>query len=659
MFHSLKTSALAILLVFGLFSQTARGIPEMEIKVGYDNLYTDNGWVPVTVDLSNAEDAESFSGAVEIQAKWRMRPSRFGSNIKLAPGAHLRVRFYVPASHATKEVQLVNEQMLPVHSGTAKETPTALNAIKEPLVLFISPSADAFNAIRNGNSSQMPRVAVVSLDDLPDVSWGLDGVSMVVLRDLEKGPSKRQLKALRTYVENGGLLYLAGSGRPFWRGTDLENWLPCEISEQAIDADAALLDLLNAPNSQKISVRRFQKTPLGCRLFPIESRTPLHAFRAIGAGGVVLSSFDPNDVKFRTLPYVGEQLRSLLSEAQSQVGPGMAHRALLGSLLRRQSKNMFQEHSWHSPSVLLIALFLTIIYVLGMSKLVPKIQKKAKSLPLVVLVPPLALVFSALILVWASFLNTDTSLRVIHYKIQMSAESSRSLAREVYDVGLYAGAETRATLTCDPEVYPQLRRVRGLEGLLSPAVPNYFEYRPGEGNKIGPMALHSNGFTWLRLEKVEQAPLLLRAIQSRDLTNPVVELINVSKQKLGPIGVLLPGPSGAAKVQILDGLGVGEEQQVSGGMSLSTFLEDRQLDGEIWALKTENLKLRLIAEALTGIDSFKLTEMSGSQRKPEKAAWVAFIQEVPLPIECHTETTEQNFAPKKILQVNLIAAEES
>lgn len=654
-----KRCVLAVLFcVTVLVGAPAYGEPKLEIKLGYQGQGVEGAWIPIDVVVSLEEKDAPFKGRLELQDDRKKRPSIYSSPVDLAPGSKQQIRLFVPSRLASsRPLRLVSEDGQ-LFSSETLPTLTLLNSVRDPLIIVVSGSVGGLVALRslNANGKHGPKLADLRVEELPDQAWALDAIATIVLRDLTEIPSPKQLSALRRYVESGGVLYIIGGGRPFWRSKEYKDFLPDQLSQDTVAVDQPASALFNLSKGHLPPIHRFMKSRSGVLYVPPSSETPLHAVRHVGAGAVIMSSFDPDAEAFRTLGQMPRLLKSVYAASHYQLGPSAPHRNALGTLMRSQTEQLFWEFPIQSPTVLLLALCFTGIYVLLLAKGVPLIQRKKNSWPLLVIVPPFAIVFALILMFWAQLLRPETALRSFSYEIVAGPKvDGQRRGRRILDLGFYGGEKTEIHLELEDDYSPAKRTMVGFENLMNPFVGTQFIERPGKKNALGPVALNPSGFTWMRLETTRMRSLPLEASVVQLPEGLRVRVRNTSEKTLRDIAVFFPNKNGTGKIFFVEELIENQEMLVRGGDLLPNALTHFVDLGDFWTQSELDRKRRLLLEALTGVQVHLPAALSGTEKAGE-IAWVAFLEEPDWPFQA-SALEDKVVTPVNGGQVVLLAAE--
>jgi hypothetical protein len=639
----LKLRSLAVILCSAvLVASPSYAEIKLDIRAGYEGQSPEGGWTQIIVDVSLSNDALTLKGRIEVKDSRKNRPSVFSSPVNLAPGTKKRICFYIPSQLATsRPIQLLSDSGDVLVSEILPSV-TVLNPVRDPLILIVSGSAGGLVALRSTGSSGKhgPKLADLTINQLPNRSWAFDAIAMVVLRDLTVLPSPSQLVALKKYVELGGVLYFVGGGRPFWRAREYQNLLPDTLSENKVKADQKALAHFGLDKGRLPPLFRFLRRRSQTLYTPPDSTTPLHATCAYGSGSVVLSSFDPDAVGVRTLGCLPRLLKSLINLNHHQMGPTSAHRNSLGSFMKKQSETFFWEQPLHSPTILLLTIILITLYVVALAKGIPVLQKRLPSLPLLVIVPPLAIFFAVGLMLWAQFLKLETTVRGFSYELVAGPKVGGKIrGRRVIDLGFYAGEKTELSLTLEAHYTPSQRFMTGLEKLMNPFGGTCFEQGPGQNTRLSPIALNAAGFTWLRLETIRMRTVALEAIQlTQSSMGPAVQLRNTSPAAIKGLAVYMPGKRKSNSIFFIEELQADQVMLIKGGELLSMTKDQLKSQGDFWVLEERDKKRRLLVEALEAVKDVHPPELGGDNRKKDEIAWVAYIEKAPWPCTIQSKT---------------------
>jgi hypothetical protein len=642
----LKLRLLALLFCSVIFmSSEAFAKPSVTVRVGYEGQGLEGAWIPVHAEVILPIEDPPFKGRIEVPGDRKCRPAIYASPLELAPGSKKKICLFIPSRlAANRSLRLVSSKGVVV--GT-EPLPTLqlLNPVRDPLILIVSGSAGGLVALRSSTASGKhgPRLADLTLNELPSRSWALDAVSLIVLRDLAELPSADQLEAVRKYVERGGVLLVIGGGRPFWKAKEYRELLPDALGNEKTYADERALGYFGLDKGRLPPMFQFLKKRSGTLYVPPGSNTPFFAQRSLGAGMVVFSAFDPDAPGVRTLGRLPTVLKSLLDLNHYQMGPSSPHRNSLGTLMRKRSERLFWEKPLQSPTVLLLALLLTTIYVVMVAKGIPVLQRRRPDIPLLVIVPPLAVLFAIGLMLWAQFLRPETAVRGFSYEVVSGTRvDGKQRGRRIVDLGFYAGDSTELSMTLKRHFSPSKRLMLGFENIMNPFTGTRFEQRLGESTKLSPISLNASGFTWLRLENTRMRKVPLEAFQFEQPEGLRVRLRNTGTKTLHNLAVYLPGTKTPGRIFFVNKLEPDRDMLIKGGDLMEGTLQYYVGLGDFWTLTPENQSKRLLIETLTEFKDYYPQALSGGLRKQGEVAWVAYLEEPDWPCEFDVKGQEKS-----------------
>lgn len=592
-------------LLAALLSTGRVSAASLEVRTGFAELAVDHGRAVVRVTVRLEPDDAPVDGRVELLADDSSRPGVFAAPVHVVAGGEATVELVVPTECLDSPVRLVDEAGRVRASLEPKSVARALPTGTEPLILVADRERTGLIALGRSGETGGAQMAVIAPERLPRVARALDGVGLVVLRGLRDELDPAQLRALQRHVETGGVLVLIDAAAPVWR---LPVWRPLRPARPGSGkppmSDAARRALDLDESSPRPLVTRLLPTGADVTLLP-EAEGPLAAKRAIGHGAVIMTAFDPNDEGFRTAPKLPAWLLALMEHANGGAGPSGPHRAALGSTLRETSERLFHEEPFHSPLVLLAAALLLLGYALLAGRGVTLLQRRISGLPLVVIVPPLAIGAGLLLMLWSTSMRPEHTLRRLTWEIQVDPSRDEPvLTRRATDLGFHAGGDLEAELTLDPELFPAMRRKSGFERLVTPFAPTRHELH-SEHATLGPIALESGGMTWLRLEdiRLETPTLLVSRAPAKDGKGAFLQVENPGPDRPAQLAILYRGKQDWC-VRFAPAPAPGDPPAripIADGAPLESTLESARWDGDLWTLPEPVFTRRLLLEALDGV----------------------------------------------------------
>ena len=206
----------------------AQGSQELDVRPGFDGLGKAGRWLPVQVVVGN--DGPGFEAEVRVVTRLSAGgPSvAYGQPVDLPTRSRKLVQLVVPAPASERDLRLE------LHTGgreiAVRDVPVRLLKPSAFLVGVLSddsaPPAGLGSLRRGGETVSAARV---SPGDLPTDPAALQALDALVIHNAPTGRlSGEQRAALRTWVEAGGQLVLAGG--PGWRRSieGLDDLVPVE-----------------------------------------------------------------------------------------------------------------------------------------------------------------------------------------------------------------------------------------------------------------------------------------------------------------------------------------------------------------------------------------------------------------------------------------------
>jgi len=198
----------------------------LQAKAGFETRYRDENWVPVQVTLHNT--GPDFSGTLSLSASSSQylgqsnpsTPSNYQMPISLANGAQKQVTMYVPLYF---DAQSVAVNLLDGSGNVIGSQSAVLNPLS-PGEVFVGILSDQSSGFGPLSSTPLPdqtgSVAInfLNASTMPTVAAALKNFDAIVLDNFTTANlSAAQLAALQTWVNQGGILMLAGG--PEWNRT--------------------------------------------------------------------------------------------------------------------------------------------------------------------------------------------------------------------------------------------------------------------------------------------------------------------------------------------------------------------------------------------------------------------------------------------------------
>lgn len=207
-------------------AHTVTGGPSFQANAGFETHYRNGNWIPVRVILHN--DGPDFSGTLSLSAI----PPLYLAQRSTAPASNYQLPISLPEG-AQKQVTMYLALYFDVQSVTVKLLDSSGNAIRSQaaplnplmpgdiLVGILSDQTSGFGPLSRAllpdpNSSVI--IEFLDANTMPALSAALKNFNAIVLDNFTTANlSAAQLKALQTWVYQGGTLILVGG--PEWRRT--------------------------------------------------------------------------------------------------------------------------------------------------------------------------------------------------------------------------------------------------------------------------------------------------------------------------------------------------------------------------------------------------------------------------------------------------------
>ncbi|WP_460415545.1 DUF7408 domain-containing protein [Planifilum fimeticola] len=291
---------LLLLVLFLGFPGMAAGAPgqlRLEVSPGYDGVYKGD-WVPVRVKISNTGgdiEGELVVRSEQIPATAPESRLFVAESVKVAGGTSKEVTLLLsePGFLADATIQFRTDGRVLAREKIGGEKVSD----SELLIGVLSHSPILSSHINRwvGTADAPPaRVQLVKAEEIPEKDAGLSGLDVLVVNGIDLGSlgSSRQ-KAIRRWVEKGGLLVLAGG--PSFDSTlgDWKSMLPVKV-----EGKTTLKNLKPFSRWGKVpdldSPLPVSRTRLadGGRSVIAAGDLPLLARRPVGTGAVVYAAYD-------------------------------------------------------------------------------------------------------------------------------------------------------------------------------------------------------------------------------------------------------------------------------------------------------------------------------------------------------------------------------
>lgn len=290
------------------------------VTVGFESLYRENSWTPLTVEISNTGPDLRGNLFVPVSATSSYSSNSHGGTYGKRPAA---VNYTIPLnlptqSHKRYVLCVPSSSLDSVYFGLGqrpiKHELSGLTALDERALFAVVIGGDG-NALRAVHGSALPagfawssagpssgsgarlQIGHVPWNSLPDNWLAWDGVDAVVLADANVGTAAAEnAEALVQWVKQGGTLFVPGGAvAPALVGSALEPLLPLQVTatEAALDVNAlAVWCGASTPLPPGgVLLTRGTLRP-GARVVAGTAAQPLVVQWSVGQGKVVLSALD-------------------------------------------------------------------------------------------------------------------------------------------------------------------------------------------------------------------------------------------------------------------------------------------------------------------------------------------------------------------------------
>ncbi len=278
-----------------------RMLPEM--RAGFDGLAKAGRWLPVRVTVAN--DGPSFEGDVRlVTATPGGGPSvAYGRAVDLPTRSRKLVQLLGPAPSSARDLRV--ELTANGREIAARQVSVRLLGASDFLVGMLTdddvPPAGLSSLRRGGGPVSLARLAPA---DLPADPIALQALDALVIRNATTGRlDQEQRAALRTWIEGGGQLVVAGG--PSWRRTveGVEDLLPVEgLWTREVKHLRAIGRYAAGPPPDETVLLTGGSPVAGARVFVEQDGSPIIAEHWRGRGRVTFLAADPALEPFPSWP---------------------------------------------------------------------------------------------------------------------------------------------------------------------------------------------------------------------------------------------------------------------------------------------------------------------------------------------------------------------
>jgi hypothetical protein len=234
----LLSCLLALLYCFLLFSSPASAHtgtlsvgPTIQLNMGFEMSYRQEEWTPVIVTLNN--DGPRFTGKLTVNVYTgppnltyiaQISPWSFEQPVTLAEGEYQRITIYVPFNFSNYVPRGVIANLSDSHDQIVASQISSHGYDVPPndlLIGLLTSPAENFNALNTAtlpNQTSSLTTSQLDASTFPSISSALDAFDVIILDNFATNTlSQKQLAALQTWVNQGGLLIEVGGAN--WQQT--------------------------------------------------------------------------------------------------------------------------------------------------------------------------------------------------------------------------------------------------------------------------------------------------------------------------------------------------------------------------------------------------------------------------------------------------------
>ena len=179
---------------------------KLSARVGLGGKVRENSWFPIIIDVET--EAETIDGTVEVLlADERGDMARYASPVKIIGKAHKRFFIYVRSKgfQRSAKVLLISRGQIILRG----EIPLLAVSPATELIGLCGKAGSGVEMILGSYVSESIAKTVIELEDLPDRWLGYDGLTALLLADVDlEKLDLSQRRALKAWVRAGGQLIL-------------------------------------------------------------------------------------------------------------------------------------------------------------------------------------------------------------------------------------------------------------------------------------------------------------------------------------------------------------------------------------------------------------------------------------------------------------------
>lgn len=425
----------------------------LDVRAGFDSYLQSATWVPISVTASNTGQGVEGELRVSVEGFTGTGEVVYTYPISLPQGSRKQVRLYPADLNAFgQEIQV---DLLDTRGRVLLSERVRVQYISaETLLIGILSDApatlDAISEVKPTYGET--KVAILTVDDLPEVGMGWTSLDVLVISDVDTGQmSDAQQAALRDWVLGGGRLIIVG-GPDFQRTlAGLQGITPLTgqsaVNMSVLPLTSAVGQPLDAQADTEALVTTGDLVE-GATVLVSNGDVPLLATYGLGYGRVDFLAADPALEPLRSWSEMGALWQMILSSGE--VRPGWAYG--------------FNTNSWQNaqdaaasvpgvqlPSVIQLCGFLG-VYVLLIGPVNYIILSRLKRRELAWLtIPVLVVLFSAI--AYVTGFQLRGSQVIMHRLSIVHAWEGGDTAKVQSMLGIWSPRRTRYDITVEPGYY--------------------------------------------------------------------------------------------------------------------------------------------------------------------------------------------------------------
>lgn len=273
---------------------------KLSLEAGYDSYYRTGEWLPLLIKVSNS--GPDISGELRVTAGTTngLAANAYASSIELPTQSNKQIFLNIQLMNAANQVQV---ELVDGSGVIATTTSNVRPAQPSDLIFAVvtdSPRGTIDLSTAKASNSDTYQ-ANWRIDNIPTTAQGLEGLTALVLTDVDSGNlSNAQRQAIEDWVTSGGHLIVTGG--PNWEKTQagVTSLLPFApggtTTLASLPSIAAFSgrsgDKLTSKTNSPIIVTQGKLLP-GTQILAQETDVPLLIRRPLGAGHVDYLAVDP------------------------------------------------------------------------------------------------------------------------------------------------------------------------------------------------------------------------------------------------------------------------------------------------------------------------------------------------------------------------------